>query len=59
MIYLEYNLYVFGSFVLDQRENLGYKAQLEMWDGAMLTIGGLWPVSSETRTQYAGDHFMS
>lgn len=41
MIYLEYNLYVFGSFVLDQRENLGYKAQLEMWDGAMLTIGGL------------------
>ena len=40
MIYLEYNLYISGFFKLDQRENLGCKPQLEMWDGAMLTAGG-------------------
>lgn len=37
-----------------QRENTGFKPQLEIWNGAMLTTGGPWPVSSEIRTQCGG-----
>lgn len=34
------------------KQNLDCKAWLEIWDGAMLTIGGFWPTSSCTRTEY-------